>query len=113
MGCVLERSGKNKTDCSGKVASGRRVAGANRTLVNVRRLQLECARALHELLLVPVLTHGSDTMIWKEKERPRIWAVQIDKFRALLGIRRMDEVPKPRIRQLLVLMVQEVRKWRR
>ena len=33
---------------------GRRVAGAFRSHVNVRDLQLECARVLHENLLVPV-----------------------------------------------------------
>ena len=46
--------------------SGRRVAGAIRSLVNGRSLQLECARVLHESLLVPVLTYGS------ENERSRI-----------------------------------------
>ena len=43
--------------------SGRRVAGAIRFLVNVRGLQLECARVLHETLLVPFLIYGSETMI--------------------------------------------------
>ena len=42
--------------CRRKVASGRRVAGAIRTLVNARNLQLECARVLHETLLLPVLS---------------------------------------------------------
>ena len=37
------------------VASGRRVAGAIRSLVNDRELQLECAILLHETLLVLVL----------------------------------------------------------
>ena len=32
-------------------------------LVNARALQLECARALHEPLLMPVLLQGSETMI--------------------------------------------------
>ena len=39
-----------------------------RSLVNTRRLQLECARVLHESLLVPVLTYGSETMVWREEE---------------------------------------------
>ena len=39
-------------------------------------------------------------MIWREKERSRIRAVQINKLRGLLGIRRMDEVPNACIRQL-------------
>ena len=38
-------------------------------LVNARILQLECASVLHESLLVPVLTYGSETRIWRKKER--------------------------------------------
>ena len=82
------------------MASGRRVAGAVRSLVNARRLQLESARVLHESLLVPVLTYGSETMIWREKENSRIRAVQMDNLRGLLRIRRMDKVPNARIKQL-------------
>ena len=61
--------------CSRKVVSVRRVAGAIRSLVNARSLQLECARVLHESLLVPVLVYGSETMIWREKETSRIRAL--------------------------------------
>ena len=43
--------------------SWRRVADFIRSLVNGRSLQLECARVLHESLLVPVCTCGSETMI--------------------------------------------------
>ena len=46
---------------------------------------------LHESLLVPVLTYGNETMIWKEKERSRIRAVPMDNFRGLLVIRRVDK----------------------
>ena len=53
--------------CCKKVASGRRIAGVIRSLVNVRGLQLQCARVLHETLLVPVLMYGRETVIWKNK----------------------------------------------
>ena len=81
------------------MASGRRVAGAIRSLVNVRSLQLECARVLHESLLVLDLTYGTETMIWREKKRSRIRAVKMNNVRGQLGIRRMDKVPNARIRQ--------------
>ena len=45
---------------------------------------------------MPALKYCSETMIWKEKERPRIRAVQMDNLRGLLGIRRMDTVPNAR-----------------
>ena len=37
--------------------------------------------------------YGSKTMIWREKNRPRIRAVQMDSLRGLLSIRRMDREP--------------------
>ena len=43
VGCVLDESGKNGAECSRKVMSRRRVAGAIRSLVNARNLQLKCA----------------------------------------------------------------------
>ena len=85
------------------MASGRRVAGAIRSIVNARDLHLDCARVLHETLkhlLVPVLMYDSETMLLKEKERSRIDPVQMDNFRGLLGIRRMNRVPNARIRKL-------------
>ena len=73
----MDESGTDEAECSRKVTSGRRVTGEIRSLVNARSLQLKCARVLHESLLLPVLTYGSDTMIWRENERSRIWAVQV------------------------------------
>ena len=73
------------------MASGRRVAGAIKSLVN--------ARSLHESLLMPALTYGSET-IWREKERSRIRAVQMDNIRGMLGFRRMKKVLNAQIRNL-------------
>ena len=71
----MNKSGTDEVECSRKVANGRRVVGAIRSLINSRSLPLECARVLHETLLVPALMYGSETMVWKEKERFRIRAV--------------------------------------
>ena len=46
LGCVLDKSGTDEVECSRKVASGRRVVGSIRSLVNARSLQLECARVI-------------------------------------------------------------------
>ena len=100
LGCVLDESGTDGAECSRKVVSGRRVAGAIRSLVNTRDLQLECVKVLHETLLIPVLMYGSETMLWRDKERPRIMAVLMDNLRGLLGFKRMDRVPNARIRDL-------------
>ena len=62
--------------------------------------------------MVPVLTYGSKEVIWREKDRSRIRAVQIDNLRGLLGIRRVDKVSNARIRQFLVEKIDEsVLRW--
>ena len=35
---------------------------------------------------MPLLTYGSETMIWKEKERSRLRGIQMDSTRGLLNI---------------------------
>ena len=83
----MGKSGTDEAECGRKVASGRRVAGAIRSLVNGRSLQLESARVLYESLRVPFLTYGSETMIWREKEKSKIRAVQIRQSQRSAGYR--------------------------
>ena len=63
FGCVLDESGRDGAEYSRRVASGRRVAGAIKSLVHARDLQFECARVLLETLLVFVLRYYSETML--------------------------------------------------
>ena len=58
LGYILDESGTDDAKCCRKVASGRRVAGAIRSLITARSLQLEFARILHEIFLVHVLMYG-------------------------------------------------------
>ena len=60
---LLEESDRDEADCHRNVASGRRVAGAIRSLVNDRGLQLECARVLHESLFMSVHMYSNETII--------------------------------------------------
>ena len=82
-------------ECSRKVTSLRRVAGAISFLVNGKDLQLECARVLHEMLFVPALM-----LAVRECYGGRRRDLGLGLYRSLLGIRRMDRVPKARKRIL-------------
>ena len=37
--------------------------------------------------------YSSETIIWKDKDRFRLRAAQMDNFKGLLSIRRMDKAP--------------------
>ena len=79
----MDESSTDETEFCRNVASGRRAAGAIRSLVNARELQLECTRVWHEKMLAPVLMYGSETMLKKEKGRSRIMVAQMDNLRGL------------------------------
>ena len=72
LGCMLDESDR---DYSTNIASGRKVAGAIRFIVNAWNLLHECARALHEALLMPILSYGSEIMVKRKKEWSRIRAL--------------------------------------
>ena len=55
FGCVPDESGAYDAYCRKEVASGGKVSGAIRLIVNAKGLQLGCARILHEAMLVHVL----------------------------------------------------------
>ena len=57
---------------------------------------------LHETLLV-LLMYGIETMLWREKERSRVRAAQLDNLRGSVGIRRMDRVPNAQIKEFCVV----------
>src|SRR5678815_2204866 len=51
LGYVLDEKGTEDAECSRKVVNGRKVAGAIKSLVNVKGLSLVCARVLHLSLI--------------------------------------------------------------
>ena len=95
----MDESGTDGAECNRKVVSESRVAGVIRSLVNSRDLQIECARVLHETLLVPVFMYDSEIILWRE-EKSRVRSVQMDNLRGFLGIGRMNKVPNAQIREL-------------
>ena len=50
-------------------------------------------------MLLHVFMYGNETILWKEKERSRIRAVQMDNLRCLLGISWIDRILNARIRE--------------
>ena len=70
MGCVLGESGTDGQI----VVRRRRVGGGFQVPLGLR--------FLHETLLIPILMYSSETMLWKQKERSIIRAVQMDNLRA-------------------------------
>src|SRR5678815_5417319 len=77
LGYMLDEKGTDDAECSRKVVNGRKVAGAIKSLVNVKGLSLECDRVLHDGMLLPVLLYSSETTVWNKKYRSKVQCVQM------------------------------------
>ena len=100
LGYVMNEKGTDDAECNRKVSNGRKMAGAIKTLVNAKGLDIECTRVLHEAMLVQALMYGSEVMVWEKKYRTKVQAVQMDNLRGMLGVRRIDKMRNERIREL-------------
>ena len=74
-----------------RVERQQKVWGQIKFSANSRNLQFECARILHQELLMSALIYESETIVWRKKERFIIRPIQMDNLRYLLGIRRRAE----------------------
>ena len=63
---ILDESDTDGTEYYTKVVNDRTVAGAVRSFVNARNLQLQCVAVLHEDLLVPILIYENETLAWRD-----------------------------------------------
>ena len=58
---------------------------------------------LYEGLLTLVLIYGSETVVWRMKQRSRIRDAQIDNFKGLEGIRIIYRIANLLVRELCVM----------
>ena len=100
LGSVFEKRGGCENDVNQRVIQGKKVGGIVRNLVKRNGLSVECARTIHEVVLVPTLLYGSETVYLKERDISRIRAVEMDCLRSIVGVRRMDRVRNADVRKV-------------
>src|SRR5678816_4114129 len=89
LGYMLDEKGTDDTE---SYEWYRKVAGAIKSLVDVKGLSLECYRVLHEGMLLPVLMYSSETMVWNKRYRSKSQSAQMDNLRGVLGVKRIDKM---------------------
>jgi hypothetical protein len=99
LGSILSKDGTCKAEIEQRVMKGRNVCGAIKKLVNQKSLSLECARALHEGVLVPTLLYSNETLTVYERDVSRLQAVEMSLLRNMIGVTRWDRHRNEEIRE--------------
>ena len=90
LGSMLSKNGLCKSEIDNRVLKGRSVSGAIKKLLNQRHLSIQCARALHEGILVPTLLYGNETVTMYDRDVSRLQAVEMNMLRNDVGVKRWD-----------------------
>ncbi len=68
----------------GEERKGGRVVGSLGRIMNDKSVIMEVKRDLRNTIIVPTLTHASQTWAWNESQRSRVQAVEISYLRVLV-----------------------------
>lgn len=113
LGCVFTRDGKYEEDIERRVKLGNQVNGALHSLMHNRNLSNKARLAIHEGVLIPTLTYGSECWVWQKKNESRLNAVEMRSLRNMCGLRLVDRVRNSVIREKCGLKEDVVMKVRK
>jgi hypothetical protein len=100
LGCMLSKDGTGSEEIDSRVMKGRSVSGAIKKLVKEKHLSIQCARALHEGVLLPTLLYGNETLSMYERDASRLQAVEMSLLRSAIGVTRRDRIRNENIREV-------------
>ncbi len=90
LGSVICKHGGMEGEIRERPLQGGRVAGSLGRIMNGRSVSMdEVKRDLRNTIIVPTLTHASETWAWNESQRYR-QAVEMSYLRSAYGVSRMD-----------------------
>ncbi|XP_026317751.1 uncharacterized protein LOC113228612 [Hyposmocoma kahamanoa] len=87
LGSVFTRDGKFDEDIERRVRKGNAVNGAISGVMGSNILSQKAYMSIHNALLVPTLTFGSESWVWQKKDESRINAVEMRYLRKICGIK--------------------------
>ncbi|KAJ0172339.1 hypothetical protein K1T71_012312 [Dendrolimus kikuchii] len=102
MACVRvasSRDGRYTADIERRVNLGNSLNGALGKLLGAKNLSQKAQLAVHNAVLVPTLTYGSESWVWKKEHESRVNAVEMRALRKICGVTLADRVRNTEVRK--------------
>ena len=99
LGCAFSRDGRYTADIERRATFGNSVNGALGKFLSSKTVSKRAQLAIHNAVLVPTLTYGSESWVWKSAHESRINAVEMRALRKICGVTLADRVENKAIRQ--------------
>ncbi|KAJ0179372.1 hypothetical protein K1T71_005084 [Dendrolimus kikuchii] len=95
----FSRDGRYTADIERRVNLGNSVNGALGKLLGAKNLSQKAQLAVHNAVLVPTLTYGSESWVWKKEHESRVNAVEMQALRKICGVTLADRVRNTEVRK--------------
>ena len=99
LGSVLSKDGTMDEEVRERVQQGRRVVGALKAVTGSRVVSMEVKKSLHDSVVIPTLTYGSEAWTLVERLRPRVRAVEMNYLRSACGVTWRDRQTNEEVRR--------------
>ncbi|WP_435362543.1 hypothetical protein, partial [Klebsiella pneumoniae] len=81
LGSLMSKDGSLEDEVRERVQQGRKVAGSLRAVLRNREVSMDVKRSLHDSIVIPTLTYGSEAWTMQEAYKSRVRAVEMSYLR--------------------------------
>ena len=99
LGSQVAADGGCERDVVHRMNEGHRALGALKSVLSNRGLRIKAKKYLYEGVIVPMALHGAVAWGMRTAERRKVNFLEIECFRSLVGVSRMDRVRNEEVRR--------------
>ena len=113
LGSVLSKDGSLEEEVRERVQQGRKVAGSLKAVIRNRAVSMDVKRSLHDSIVVPTLTYGSEAWTMHEGYKSRVRAVEMSYLRGVCGVTWRDRLTNEEVKERCGVNVDVLEKVKR
>ena len=113
LGSVMSKDGSLEEEVRERVQQGRKVAGSLKAVIKNREVSMDVKRSLHDSIVIPTLTYGSEAWTMQEGYKSRVRAVEMNYLRGACGVTWRDRLTNEEVKERCGVSVDVTEKIRR
>ncbi len=99
LGSVMSKDGGMEDEMQERVQQGKRVVGRLKAVTRNRAMRMELKKTLHDSVVIPTLTYGSEAWTMMGRHKSRVRGVELSYLRSTCEVTWRDRLTKEEVRE--------------
>ncbi|MCP4337615.1 MAG: reverse transcriptase family protein, partial [Desulfobulbaceae bacterium] len=99
LGSVMSKDGGLEDEMQERVQQGKRVVGTLKSVTRNRAMSMEVKKTLHDSVVIPTLTYGSEAWTMTGRHKSRVRGVEMSYLRSACGVTWRDRLTNEEVRE--------------